>query len=150
MRAVATVAACVTLAACGGNVNEVAASTTYNARFVGPATLSNSAVPAARSPSSPLTATLSMSQLSSTVTGTIAVTGSSPVMQDTVLSGGVMGRTTSDGLDVTIVQPAGCALHLTGPLALQSDGSLTGTLVGSDCNATGTDDLQLTLSLARQ
>lgn len=137
------------LAACGGAVNEAAATMTYNARYVGPATLSGYAIPVSQS-GTPLTATLSMSQLASTVTGTIVVTGFSAATQDTLFSAGVMGNTTPSGLDVTIVQPSGCATHFTGPLALQPNGMLTGTLVGSDCRAAGQNDLQLTLSLTRQ
>lgn len=147
-KSVALAALCA-LVACGGGVNEVAATTTYNARYVGPATLSGSTVPAAQS-LVPLTATLSMSQLSSTVTGTIVVTDSTAVRRDTLLSAGVMGRTTSTGIDLTIVHPAGCASHLAGPLTLQPNGTLAGTLAGSDCNANGQDDLRLTLSLTRQ
>jgi hypothetical protein len=147
-RSAALLALCA-LAACGSNVNEAAATITYNAAYVGPATLTGSPE-LASAPTVPLTATLSMSQLASTVTGTIAVTGFSAVTQDTLFAGGVMGRTTPSGLDLTIVRPSGCAAHLTGPLTLQQNGMLTGTLTGSDCNASGQDDLQLTLSLTRQ
>lgn len=146
---VAALAALCALAACGGNVNEAAATITYNAPYVGAATMSGFALPAGVS-LLPMSATLSMSQLASTVTGTIVVSDSRQPAPDTLLAAGVMGHTTPSGLDVTIVQPAGCALHLTGPLTLQPDGSLTGTLTGSDCNAQGQNDLQLTLSLTRQ
>jgi len=156
----AVLAMLVTAAACSGNVNEAASSTTYNASYVGPATLSGVAVPVGIAAqlggsSVPLTATVTMSQLSSTVTGTITVVTAPPaatpsVAQDTVLQAGVMGHTTPSGLDVAIVQPSGCATHFSGPLTLQPDGKLAGTFSGSDCNATGQNDLVLTVLLTRQ
>lgn len=138
------------LAACSGSgVNETAASTTYNAVYAGPATLTPISGSTVYTPVA-LTATLTMSQLAATVTGTIVVTASSSVKQDTVLAAGVTGHTTSDGLDLTVVQPLGCAIHMNGPLTLESDGSLSGTLIGSDCNANGTSDLRLDLTLAHR
>lgn len=159
-RRMAYVAGLVVLAACSSNnVNEAASSTTYNASYAGPATLSGVATQGALVGSGgspvPLTATVTMSQLSSTVTGTITVvtappSTTPPVAQDTVLQAGVMGHTTPSGLDVTIVQPSGCATHFSGPLTLQPDGKLAGALSGSDCNATGQNDLVLTVLLTRQ
>lgn len=138
------------LAACSGSgVDEMAASTTYNARYVGPATL-RSSLPTANYVPDSFTATLTMSQLASTVTGTIDVVAAPPLAPDTVLSAGATGHTTSTGLELAIVQPLGCAVHLSGPLTLESDGTLRGTLAGSDCNANGTSDLWLDLTLTRQ
>lgn len=138
------------LAACGGGVNETAATITYNAPYTGTATLTpiSGSTAYTSSPATALAATLTMSQLSSTVTGNISVIN--PLTRDTVLAAGVTGHTTPDGLDLTIVQPIGCATRLSGPLTLGTDEALSGTLNGSDCHATGQDNLQLTLSLARQ
>lgn len=142
-----TVGALAALAACSGSgVNETAATTTYNARYVGPATVRSTVtyVPG------PFTATLTMSQLASTVTGTIVVVGAAPLVPDTVLSAGATGHVTPDGLDLTVVQPLGCAVHLSGPLTLESDGTLSGTLTGSNCHTSGPSNLQLDLTLTRQ
>lgn len=141
----AAVAALATIAACGSGVNEVAATTTYNARFVGIAYYHT----ASTSPTLRMGATMTLSQLTSTVTGSILVVDSGGVAPDTVLAAGVTGRTTNDGLDLTIVRVAGCALHLNGPLVL-ANGALAGTLVGSDCNASGQNDISLDLLVSRQ
>lgn len=138
------------LAACSGSgVDETAASTTYNAVYAGGATFTRDAGTAVYTPGH-VSARLTLSQLASTVTGTIVVTDAGPVMQDTVLAAGATGHTTPDGLDLTVVQPLGCAVHLNGPLALESDGTLSGTLTGSDCRAIGASDLRLDLTLTRQ
>ena len=93
------------LAACGSGVDEVAATTTYNARFVGLAYYHTPST----SPLKRLDAALSLSQLASTVTGTIDVVDSSGAAPDTLLSAGVTGHTTPDGIDLTIVRVTGCA-----------------------------------------
>lgn len=135
------------LAACSGSgVDETAATTTYNSRYVGPATVRSTVTYAPMA----FTATLTMSQLASTVTGTIVVVGAAPLAPDTVLSAGVTGHVTPDGLDLTVVQPLGCAVHLSGPLTLESDGTLSGTLAGSNCDTSGASNLQLDLTLTRQ
>jgi len=144
--ALCAVALCAISACSGSGVDETAASTTYNAVYAGAATLT----PISGSTTYlaiPLAAVLTMSQLASTVTGNVAVVD--PARGDTLLSAGVTGRTTSDGLDLTILQPLGCATHLSGPLVLGTDGVLRGVLEGSDCHATGQADLRLTLSLSR-
>lgn len=144
------IAALATFVACEGKgVNELASSITYNVPYVGAASFSGSTV-LTDPVSVPLTATLTMSQIASTVTGKIAVVQPLLAGSDTVLASGFSGRTTPTGLELNIVQTSGCALHLDGPLTLQSDSSLVGTLVGSDCNATGQNNLLLTLTLARQ
>jgi len=138
------------VAGCSGSgVNEAAASTTYNAVYAGPATL-HSLLPTANYVPNSFTATLTMSQLASTVTGTIDVVATRPLAPDTVLSAGVTGHVTPSGLDLTVVQPLGCAVHMSGPLTLESDGTLSGTLSGSDCNANGASDLWLDLTLAHR
>jgi len=137
-------------AACtGSGVDETAATTTYNARYVGPATLRSTSPTANYVPNS-FTATLTMSQLASTVTGTIVVVGAPPLAPDTVLSAGATGHVTPDGLDLTVVQPLGCAVHLSGPLTLESNGALSGTLAGSNCDSNGASDLRVDLTLTRQ
>lgn len=138
------------LAACSGSgVNETAASTTYNARYVGPATYRTTSPTVNYVPDS-FTATLTMSQLASTVTGTIVVVAVPPLTPDTVLDAGATGHVTPDGLDLTVVQPLGCAVHLSGPLTLESDGTLRGTLAGSNCDTNGASNLRLDLTLTRQ
>jgi len=142
-----TLGALSALAACSGSgVDETAATTTYNARYVGAAVFAPLPLDPGFDPVGE-TATLSLSQLASTVTGTVAVF--TPFGQaDTVFAAGVTGHTTPTGLHLTVVRPVGCVTHLTGPLTLQADGSLNGTLLGADCRATGQNDVRLTLSLA--
>lgn len=146
IRSGAVLAVCV-LAACSSGVNETAATITYNAPYVGAATLTPASGLTAYTPVA-LTATLTLSQLASTVTGNIAVVD--PLTRDTLLAAGATGHTTPGGLDLTLVQPIGCATQLSGPLTLGTDGVLRGTLDGSDCHAAGQDDLRLTLALSRQ
>lgn len=145
---VGTLALC-GLAACGAGVNETAATITYNVRYAGPATLAPRDPRADYVPVA-LRATLTPSQLGSTVTGTLDVTTATLATPDTILAAGFTGRVAPDGLDVIVVQPSGCATHLSGPLTLGANNELSGTLTGSDCHATGIDNLRLNLALIRQ
>lgn len=150
-RIAALVPVALALGACASkSVNEMAASTTYNAPFVGNAQLRSSLnLPVTSFPPPVLHATLTLSQLAASLTGTIVLTNA--VTADTVLRAGVAGSTTSDGITLTVVQPVGCATTFHGPLALAGNGSLSGELPGSDCNAAGAQDLLLTLGpLVRQ
>lgn len=135
------------LGACGGAVNETAASTTYNARFDGMAYFASIAPNVMTTPPKVLQASIVLSQLGATVSGTIALTDAPT---DTVLTSGVTGHTTSSGIDLTLVQPTACAVTLSGPLQLQNDGGLDGVLSGADCHAAGAPDLQLHLSVTRR
>lgn len=139
------------LGACSSNsVNENAASTTYNAPFTGNAQILpiNNTLPVTSFPPPVQQATLTLSQLAATVTGTLVLTTSAT---DTTLRAAVTGHTTSDGLTLTVVQPAGCATTFQGPVALAGDGSLSGRLTGSNCNAAGSENLALVLGpLVRQ
>lgn len=137
------------LAACSGAVNEAAAGITYNARYAGPAALRGLAIPAGAS-TAPFTATMTLSQLGSTVTGTIDVVTAPPSPPDTVLAAGVTGHTTPDGLDLIVVQPLGCAVHLSGPLTLEANGALVGSFTGGNCDAAGASNVDLDLTLTRQ
>lgn len=137
------------LAACGAGVNETAATITYNVPYVGEATLIPIDPRADYAPIA-LRATLTPSQLASTVTGTLDVVTTALATPDTVLAAGFTARVTPDGLDATVVQPLGCATHLSGPLTLGPNDELSGALTGSDCHATGSDNLRLTLVLTRQ
>lgn len=143
-----TTAAILSLAACSGKGITGLDQELYNATFLGPATfsISNSSAGIAAAPGETIKMTLS--QLGRDFTGTFTVADSSG---QSLYAGSVAGRTTSTGADFTFVIPPTCSGVMYGSFTV-SNGDLTGSAAGRDCNAQASgDNVHITFSnLVRQ
>ncbi len=105
----------------------------YNASYVGDGAIQRSYAGAASQPTS---VTLTLSTLGADFSGTLSSTLKSGLSS---YAGGVSGRVTPTGGDFTYVQ-SDCVGTLHGSFVLNSDGTLSGSAVGRDCNAGSTGD----------
>jgi len=147
-------AAILALAACSGQAITGLDQALYNATYSGPATFHPGAIPVSvpQNQASPLTFTMTTSQLGQSFTGTFAVTDSTTGQQ--VYAGAITGKTTNAGADITLVVPSPCPGTLYGSFTVSGNGNLTGFAAGRDCNATSgstASDVQITFTnLVRQ
>ena len=134
-RALLTLATLLALAACSGQAITGLDQALYNATYSGPATFHPGAIPASLPPSqaSPLTFTMTTSQLGQSFTGTFALTDSTTGQQ--LYAGSLTGKTTNLGADITLVVPSPCPGTLYGSFTVSGNGNLTGFANGRDCNA---------------
>src|SRR6185437_5534572 len=147
-------AAILTLAACSGAAITGLDQALYNATYSGPATFHPGTTPASLPPSqaSPLTFTMTTSQLGQSFSGTFALTDSTTGQQ--LYAGSLTGKTTNLGADITLVVPSPCPGTLYGSFTVSGNGNLTGFANGRDCNATAgstASNVQITFTnLVRQ
>ncbi len=122
----------VSLAACSSsNIDESAAMATYDAVYSGPGTMQRSAGGYAAGAVQPATVTLTLNQFGTSLTGTMTTSLGAGLPTYT---GGVMGHLNDTGADLTYVQSP-CTGTLYGAFTLTTDGTLTGSLTGRDCDA---------------
>jgi len=153
-RALLLTATILSLAACSGQAITGLDQALYNATYSGPATFHPGTIPASIPPSqaSPLTFTMTTSQLGQSFSGTFALTDSTTGQQ--LYSGSLTGKTTNTGADLTLVVPSPCPGTLYGSFTVSGTGALTGSASGRDCNATSgstASNVQITFTnLVRQ
>lgn len=153
-RALLLTAAILAIVACSGQAITGLDQALYNATYSGPATFHPGAIPVSvpQNQASPLTFTMTTSQLGQSFTGTFAVTDSTTGQQ--LYSGAITGKTTNTGADITLVVPSPCPGTLYGSFTVSGTGALTGSASGRDCNATSgstASDVQITFTnLVRQ
>ena len=153
-RAFLVLAAILALAACSGDTITGLDQALYNATYSGPATFLPGAIPVSvpQNQASPLTFTMTTSQLGQSFTGTFAVTDSTTGRQ--LYAGAITGKTTNLGADLTLVVPSPCPGTLYGSFTVSANGNLTGFANGRDCNATSgssASNVQITFTnLVRQ
>ena len=124
-------AAALSLVACSGETATGLDQMVYNATYSGQGVLQRAPGGFAGAPSQPITFSMTLSQLGQDFTGswTAVVTA-----DQTTLSGGTTGRTTSAGADFTLVETP-CSGVLYGSFTVSADGRLTGSASGRDCAA---------------
>jgi len=134
MRAFASAAAALSLAACSGQNITGLDQALYNATYLGAATFQGT-IPAVGTlaPAPTFRLSMTLSQLGQNFTGTFFLTDSTGKQ---VYSGSVTGKTTNTGADFSFVVPDPCPGVLYGSFTV-SDAELFGKADGRDCNATG-------------
>lgn len=141
-------AAILALAACSSAAITGLDQALYNATYTGAATFANPVPNANVAPPTPLTISMTLSQLGQNFTGTFSLADSTG---QPVYSGSVTGKPTNTGADFTLVIPGPCAGVLYGSFTV-SNSQLTGAATGRDCTdaASGTNIRITFTNLVRQ
>lgn len=132
-----------TFTACSGAAATGLDQMVYNATYSGQGTLQRGPGGFSTAPSQPITFSMTLSQLGQDFSGTWTATVAS---DQTTYSGGITGRATSAGADISLVETP-CSGALYGSFTVSSAGELTGSASGRDCAAGPTgNNIQITFT----